>query len=178
MVPHPQAAPERTRPRGAAQPDRHRGLELDHLFVDGQRTAAVDGRPEPNQFAIDGTILTLRPEARVLPRATVALDVVWSYPVPPSAGAFRRGQDGELFYLGYWYPQMAVYHDVYGWNTDPYLGAGQHYMGYATYDVPATDSPGAPARSRVPPTCGHPRRGRASSTPRACHGPRTPRFAN
>ena len=111
------------------------GMELDHLHVDGNETQAVDGRPEPGQYAVDGTILTLHPEAPVLPGATVALDVAWSYPVPPSTGAFRQGQDGEVFYLGYWYPQMAVYDDVTGWNTDPYMGAGEHYMGYATYDV-------------------------------------------
>ena len=46
-----------------------------------------------------------------------------------------------MFYLGYWYPQMAVYDDVYGWHTDPYLGMGEHYTDVGDYrlrlDMPA-----------------------------------------
>lgn len=111
------------------------GLTLSRLAVYGQDAAAVDGNPEPGQYAVDGTILTLQPARPVLPGGTVTLDVAWSYPVPPSTGAFRQGQDGEVFYLGYWYPQVAVYDDVDGWNTEPYLGLGEHYMGYGDYDV-------------------------------------------
>ena len=111
------------------------GLTLSRLAVDGQDVAEADGLPEPGQYRTDGTVLTLHPAQPVLPGATVALDVAWSYPVPPNTGAFRQGQDGEVYFLGYWYPQMAVYDDIDGWNTDPYLGAGEHYMGYADYDV-------------------------------------------
>ena len=111
------------------------GLSLAHLAVEGQAMAEVGGLPEPGQYRIDGTILTLQPRTPVLPGATAVLDAAWSYPVPPSSGAFRQGQDGEVYFLGYWYPQMAVYDDLDGWSTDPYLGNGEHYMGYASYDV-------------------------------------------
>ena len=111
------------------------GLTLGRLAVDGRDAAETGGLPEPGQYRIDGTVLTLRPAAPVLPGATVTLAAEWAYPVPPAAGAFRQGQDGEVVYLGYWYPQMAVYDDVDGWHTDPYLGMAEHYMGYADYDV-------------------------------------------
>ena len=48
------------------------------------------------------------------------------------------GTDDEVFYLGYWYPQVAVYDDVSavarmadGWDVEMYLGNGEFYMGYA-----------------------------------------------
>ncbi len=111
------------------------GLTLSRLAVAGQDTVEARGLPEPGEYRIDGTVLTLRPRAPVLPGATVELDMAWSYPVPPSSGAFRQGQDGEVYFIGYWYPQMAVYDDLAGWSADPYLGNGEHYMGYASYDV-------------------------------------------
>jgi hypothetical protein len=37
--------------------------------------------------------------------------------------------------VAYWYPQIAVYDDVTGWQIDPYLGNAEFYMGYADYDV-------------------------------------------
>ena len=111
------------------------GVTLARLSVDGQPAAEVRGLPEPGQYRVDGTVLTLRPARPVLPGATVTLGVAWSYTVPPSSGAFRQGQDGEVFFLGLWYPQVAVYDDVAGWHVDPYLGLAEHYMGYADYDV-------------------------------------------
>ncbi len=40
--------------------------------------------------------------------------------------------------VAYWYPRLAVYDDVVGWQNDPYLGAAEFYMGYADYDVNLT----------------------------------------
>jgi hypothetical protein len=40
--------------------------------------------------------------------------------------------------IAYWYPQVAVYDDVNGWQADPYLGNSEFYLGYADYDVELT----------------------------------------
>ncbi len=40
--------------------------------------------------------------------------------------------------LSYWYPQVAVYDDVNGWQIDQYLGNAEFYMGYGDYDVALT----------------------------------------
>jgi len=52
-------------------------------------------------------------------------------PIPLTAAA--DGRVGSRFYeLGQWYPRMAVYDDVHGWNTLPFLGAGEFYLDTAT----------------------------------------------
>src|SRR5437773_1771942 len=49
------------------------------------------------------------------------------------------GRVGSRFCeLGQWYPRMAVYDDVHGWNTLPYLGAGEFYLEYGDFDVSLT----------------------------------------
>ena len=40
--------------------------------------------------------------------------------------------------MNYWYPQMAVYDDINGWQIDQYLGNAEFYMGYGNYDVSLT----------------------------------------
>ena len=55
----------------------------------------------------------------------------------PPDGAPRGGQDGEVYFISYWYPQMAVYDDINGWQIDQYLGNAEFYMGYGDYDVSA-----------------------------------------
>src|SRR5205814_999311 len=37
-----------------------------------------------------------------------------------------------------WYPRMAVYDDVRGWNTEQYLGQGEFYLDYGDFDVTLT----------------------------------------
>ena len=112
------------------------GMDLADVRLDGEPYAeGPSGRS--GTYTVDGTQLFLRPRQPVAPGAEVMLSMDWTFRIP-EAGAPRMGQDGEVYYLGYWYPQMAVYDDVVGWNTDPYLGTGEHYMGYGDYDVRIT----------------------------------------
>ncbi len=118
------------------------GLTLSRLDVGGTayRDASVaetpgsySGSAEPGTYVIQGTVMTVGLQEPLAPGTSTTLDLAWSYPVPPSTGTYRQGTDGEVFYLGYWYPQVAVYDDVYGWHVDPYMGMGEHYMGYGDY---------------------------------------------
>ncbi len=58
-------------------------------------------------------------------RTTITLK--YSFRVPEH-GSDRMGRDSSLYELAQWYPRMAVYDDVRGWNTDPYLGQGEFYL--------------------------------------------------
>ena len=60
----------------------------------------------------------------------------------PEYGADRMGrletERGTVYELAQWYPRVAVYDDVHGWNTMPYLGQGEFYLGYGDFDVAIT----------------------------------------
>ena len=62
---------------------------------------------------------------------------VWHFNVP-AQGAGRMGHDGPLYEMAQWYPRMAVYDDVKGWNHEPYIGAGEFYLEYGNFDVTLT----------------------------------------
>jgi hypothetical protein len=53
---------------------------------------------------------------------------------------WEQTRNGPIYEIAQWYPRMAVYDDVGGWNTLPYLGAGEFYLEYGdidyTVDVP------------------------------------------
>jgi len=88
-------------------------------------------------YIIGGTVMAIGLPEPLQPGASTTVSMDFSFTVPP-VGAPRMGQDGEVWYLGYWYPQMAVYDDIRAWHTDPYLGLGEHYMGYGDYEVRIT----------------------------------------
>ena len=69
---------------------------------------------------------------------TVKVKIEFSY-ISPKYGSDRTGvletKNGKIFTIGQWYPRMCVYDDVKGWNTLPYLGAGEFYLEYGDFDV-------------------------------------------
>src|SRR6185437_7513150 len=72
------------------------------------------------------------------PGRSLSLAVQWSYAPPPSPADGRQGREGNVYFMGYWYPQIAVYDDVDGWVADPYLLEAEFYMDPADYDVRLT----------------------------------------
>src|SRR5438045_2858699 len=68
------------------------------------------------------------------PGATLDVDLAWRFNVPPQGGG-RMGHDGPLYEIAQWYPRIAVYDDVHGWNHEPYIGAGEFYLEYGNFDV-------------------------------------------
>ena len=56
----------------------------------------------------------------------------------PEHGSDRMGRDGTLYEIAQWYPRMAVYDDIRGWNTDPYFGQGEFYLEYGDIDYSIT----------------------------------------
>ncbi|MDE3212393.1 MAG: M1 family metallopeptidase, partial [Bacteroidota bacterium] len=43
--------------------------------------------------------------------------------------------EGWICEVAQWYPRMEVYDDVNGWNSLPFLGAGEFYLEYGNFDV-------------------------------------------
>jgi hypothetical protein len=72
-------------------------------------------------------------------KATVSMD--FEYKIPEK-GMDRMGRlnvkDGTIYAMAQWYPKVAVFDDVTGWNTDPYLGAGEFYLGYGDFEYRVT----------------------------------------
>lgn len=110
------------------------GMELDKVAAQG--TALTAGNDGPG-YQVDGTIMRIRLPRPIPPGGSADFEFNWRLRVPPD-GAPRGGQDGEVWFISYWYPQMAVYDDVNGWQTDQYYGNAEFYMGYGNYDVALT----------------------------------------
>ena len=85
----------------------------------------------------------LKPNGGVL-----TINISYSYAIPKE-GSDRTGiedtKNGKIYAIAQWYPRMCVYDDIEGWNTLPYLGAGEFYLDYGDYDYYIT----APARELV-----------------------------
>lgn len=83
------------------------------------------------------TMLYVELAEPLAPGKSASFDVAWHFKVPEH-GADRMGRDGSLYEIAQWYPRVAVFDDVRGWNTDPYVGQGEFYLEYGDFTYTVT----------------------------------------
>jgi Peptidase family M1 domain len=71
------------------------------------------------------------------PGRSATIDMSYRFTVPEH-GADRMGREGALYEIAQWYPRVAVYDDVRGWNIEPYLGQGEFYLDFGDYTLEIT----------------------------------------
>ncbi|MFQ5890099.1 MAG: M1 family metallopeptidase [Gemmatimonadota bacterium] len=103
------------------------GLRIEHVTSGGR---------ELHRDVLESTMRVDLPQP-LPPGGTVELELEWSWTIPEYGNA-RMGRDGMLYEVAQWYPRLAVYDDLDGWNTDPFLGAGEFYQEYGDFDVALT----------------------------------------
>jgi hypothetical protein len=111
------------------------GVTLSRVAVRG--TDVPEAGDKTRGYKINSTVMSVPVGPALAPGDSVDLEFAWSLTVPPD-GAPRGGRTDDLAFISYWYPQMAVYDDVVGWQNDPYMGNAEFYMGYGSYDVSIT----------------------------------------
>ncbi len=93
-------------------------LNADYLITDTRMQIKLPGYLKPK-----GDILKIMIE--------------YSFKVAPKnlgRSGFMETKNGKIFDIAQWYPRMAVYDDLIGWNNLPFLGAGEFYLDYGNFD--------------------------------------------
>ena len=105
-----------------------------------QRFGKASGRA-PLSTTVNGTVMRAELDRPLPPGQAATLELAYSFEVPEH-GSDRMGRaqfpGGWLYEIAQWYPRLAVYDDVRGWNTEQYLGQGEFYLEYGDFDVAIT----------------------------------------
>jgi peptidase M1-like protein len=123
------------------------GVTLDRVVAQGTALAEPTGsspgivRVTHPAYTVEGTLARLFLPRPIAPGDSAVFEIDWHHKVPP-APTFRTAWEDALgaraFVVGQWYPQIAVYDDVKGWDATPYLGDGEFYLEYGDFDVDLT----------------------------------------
>ncbi len=93
----------------------------------------------PATYRVNNTMMRVELDRPLAPRGVVTLDVAWHDQVPRQGRTGReRFPEGWLYEIAQWFPRMAVYDDVRGWNTEQYFGNGEFYLEYGDVDFAIT----------------------------------------
>src|SRR5688572_22232335 len=120
------------------------GMVVTKLTVNG---AAVDlaprgvgggSQPRLAATALDRTVARITLAEPIAAKATATLEVSWRTKLPAGPGSGHRMVqrfEDQLFQPTQWYPRVAKYDDLRGWDTDPYLGPSEFYNNFGRFDV-------------------------------------------
>ena len=66
--------------------------------------------------------------APLLPKSKSELAIDWNYILNKSSDVRTGTIDSTTFFIAYFYPHIAVYDDIDGWNDFQYTGGVEFYM--------------------------------------------------
>jgi len=100
------------------------------------------GRALP--YTINKTMMRIDLPQPLKPGARVTFSVDWRYNINEQkvlggrSGYEKFDDKNDLFEIAQWFPRMAAYYDVYGWQHKQFLGAGEFTLEFGDYDVRIT----------------------------------------
>src|SRR5216110_2189674 len=115
------------------------GYTIEYVRV-VRRAGQAAGRI-PLATQLNGTMMRAELDRPLAPGGRAELELAYRFEVPEH-GSDRLGREqlpgGWLYEIAQWYPRVAVYDDVRGWNTEQYLGQGEFYLEYGDFDIAIT----------------------------------------
>ena len=124
------------------------GMKVTRLVVNGQTLDVTDtlGSPIPNSQRrtvplsriLKGTSARIPLATPIAAHSTGTVEADWSFQVPRVEGprGFRMGRWADTLYqVAQWYPRLAVFDDLRGWDPEPYLGNAEFYNNFGHFDV-------------------------------------------
>ena len=130
------------------------GMTLTRMAVNGEAvdltaTPPQQGRggggapaPLPSYTYVTGlrsTVARINLAKPIAPGAATTLVIDWNHKVPGAPGGFAHRMSQRwgdtLFQPTQWYPRVAVYDDLRGWDPELYLGPSEFYNNFGRFDV-------------------------------------------
>ena len=120
-------------------------VDLDPAPAAGRGGRGGAPRTENSIAGLKTTRATISLVNPIPAKGRATLEVEWNHKVPGAPGRFNHRMSQRwadtLFQPTQWYPRVAVYDDLRGWDPEFYLGPSEFYNNFGRFDV-SIDVPG------------------------------------
>lgn len=136
-------------PRGLSTPaEQTEGMVVTGIKVAGESIDLTELRlgrnqtPKPGVYGLKKTVATIYLAQPIKAGSKTELEIDWHTQLPggPDGVGHRMTQrfDSTLFQPTQWFPRLAKYDDLRGWETSPYLGPAEFFNNFGRFDVSIT----------------------------------------
>jgi peptidase M1-like protein len=125
-------------PLARQEPGFRAGATIERVAAVRAAAARGPAATTPLHWRVNSTMMRVDLDRPLPPHGALSFTVAWHHQIPRFGRTGRqRLPQGWLYQVAQWYPRLAVYDDVRGWNTDQYIGA-EFYLEYGDFDVTLT----------------------------------------
>ena len=107
------------------------GVELKRLKINDQ-TFILD---DYSTLEFTNTNLIVKLSEKIRPNSSTEIVIDWKFTIPGGTPIRTGIYDSTTFFIAYWYPQIAVYDDIDGWDKIDFNGEQEMYNDFNNYDV-------------------------------------------
>ena len=117
------------------------GVEIDLKFSPPRQGRNQEPQKIERSFGVglDQTVATIYLATPIEPRSLATIEIDWNTKLPGGEGGqghrMTQRWESRLFQPTQWYPRLAKYDDLRGWETNIYLGPSEFYNNYGKFDV-------------------------------------------
>ena len=104
-----------------------------------------DDRDRPLKHTIAETMMRVDLSRPLKPGKSMKFRIKWNHPINNARQSWGRGgyeyfekDKNHLYTIAQWFPRLAVYNDVRGWQNKPFLGRGEFALELGDYTVSIT----------------------------------------
>jgi len=98
----------------------------------------VNGKAQTVNYMVNDTRMQIRlPKAVAANGGKINVLIKYHYQIPGDFGGrtdYTQTKNGKIYEIAQWFPRLCVYDDATGWDTLPFLGAGEFYLEYGDID--------------------------------------------
>ncbi len=109
--------------------DLHEGTKIKYLSVNDKVYEVSD----PSKVIRSGTNMVVMLEEYMLPNSALNVIVEWEFSFPFKTIERFGTYNKSSFFVAYWYPQVAVFDDIDGWDLIEYNGTQEFYNDFNDY---------------------------------------------
>jgi hypothetical protein len=113
--------------------DLHDGVLIWNLIIDGIPIDLNSGLVQRN-----ASILMVNLMNKLAPNKSIKIEMEWKFQLPAKRTIRMGTYHDSNFMVAYWFPRVAVYDDIVGWNTTPYVGNCEFYNDFSDFEVRIT----------------------------------------
>lgn len=115
------------------------GVNIDTLIIDGNGYSLNERSLGRFGFRSVSTNYFIRKLVKPIPPNSIAkVETEWSFVIPKYSRNRMGAYNDSTFYVAYWYPQIAVYDDIDGWDRQEFTGTTEFYNDFNNYNVEIT----------------------------------------
>ena len=115
-----------------AEKDLTDGVQIESFKIGDEEINNFNDRPNAYR---DNILLIINPSEAVLPHSKTNVEISWNYKVNTGSPVRTGMVDSTSYFIAYFFPRIAVYDDIDGWDTWSYNGTQEFYNDFGNFNV-------------------------------------------